>query len=232
MVISPTGPIYRALIERYGQRNICWPIIAYNLEGPSVRFLMIEVNALNRTNEHVLGPFLGPAPYPEYRLDYLADPRPPLPIPLGHDHAWPGPKDIIANLYASSYEFVTTKGGLNTIDIDYVWRTNCGLRGLELTTFYNEMSSRTYAEHLVQRFIEERAGRRGAHQFALQAEVAEKKSIELHLAFVNTEGHSLNVKTDGKVYVILLDRDAARTLHSGQLVCGEYLDFSEWLLEL
>jgi len=232
MAIAPMGPIYSAITKKYGGQSVCWPLMAYDLQEQTIEFLMLEVNALNKINQHISGPFLGPKPYPEYKLDYLSKPRVDLPVPLGHNLPWPGPKDIMDSSFSNSYEYVTIKRGMNTIDVDYIWRTNHGLKGLEVSTFYNEMTDKRYAEHLVREFIEKRAARKGAHQFALQAKIAAETEIDLSLVFANTIGHTLDLRTDGKVYSIHIDPSTAQALHAGNFVQGEFLDFNSWLTQL
>lgn len=139
----------------------------------------------------------------------------------------------MAPQYESSYEFVTKHGGLNTIDIDYAWHGSDGsLFGLETSTFYMKMNTKSYAEHLVQQVIEKRLSRKGAHHLNVLTSVAAKIGIKMSLVFFNVLGHSNTILTDGYVYSIPLNSETAQKLHSGGFVAGDYLPFSEWLSSL
>ena len=225
--------IYDYLIDRYGRENVCWPIIAYDLQTQQVHCILYEVNQENRVNESITKPFFGPVAFPEYRLDYNSSPRSKAPIPLGHQIPWTGPLDILAPQYQCSYEFVTKHGGLNTVDIDYAWHGSDGRSfGLETSTFYMKMNTKSYAEHLVQQVIDKRLSRKGAHHLNVLAQVASKIGIKMSLVFFNVLGHSNAILTKGYVYSIPLDTDAAQKLHSGVFVAGDYLLFSDWLSSL
>lgn len=230
MAISIHPELHQSLRNKYSENNICWPILAYDINSLTVKYILIEVNSKNHVNSSQNESFLGPSPFPEYKLDYTKSPRDQTPIPLGHNRPWSGPKNILSLNYQSSYEFVTTEGGLNTIDIDYVWRTPEGtLYALETSTFYNYMSTEGYAKHLVKRFIEERASRKRAHHFRILAEVASSIGIQMSLVFFNVVGHSNKIRTDGYIYSIPLNIINAKKMHKGIFVEGEYLKFSTWL---
>ena len=199
----------------------------------NVKYILIEVNSQNNVNEMREQPLLGPTPFPEYKLDYTISPRPQIPVPLGHKIPWKGPSGILSTEYNSSYEFVTQRGGLSTIDVDYVWqKPNEELFGLETSTFYMGMRNEKYAEYLVRKFIEKRSSRRGAHHFRILTQAASKIGIEMSLVFFNVLGHSNIINTKGYVYAIPLNITTAQKLHSGIFVKGEYLPFSEWLNSL
>jgi len=225
--------IYNYLKDKYGRENVCWPLIAYDLQTQQVQGILYEVNRGNRVNESITKPFFGSMAFPEYKLDYSSSHRSMVPIPLGHQIPWTGPPDILGPQYESSYEFVTKHGGLNTIDIDYAWHgSNGSLFGLETSTFYMKMNTKSYAEHLVQQVIEKRLSRKGAHHLNVLTHVAWKVGIKMSLVFFNVLGHSNTILTEGHVYSILLDTNTAQKLHSGIFVAGDYLLFSEWLSSL
>jgi len=233
MTIGVHPEIYNHLRAEYGEKNVCWPILVYDLSTLDIQYILIEVNSENNINQIRKRPLLGPAPFPEYKLDYMISPRPRIPTPLGHKIPWKGPSDILLPKYNSSYEFVTQRGGLNTIDVDYVWqKPNGELFGLETSTFYMNMKTEEYTEHLVRRFIEERASRKRAHHFHILSQAASKIGIQMSLVFLNVLGHSKIIRTKGYVYSIPLNVTSAKQLHSGIFVKGEYLLFSEWLNSL
>ncbi|MDH5733882.1 MAG: hypothetical protein OEY88_08900 [Candidatus Bathyarchaeota archaeon] len=233
MTIGAHPEIHNHLRKKYGVENVCWPILVYDLDTKDVDYLIIEVNAKNNVNREIREPLLGPAPFPEYKLDYTISPRHKMPIPLSHKIPWKGSTDILSAKYNSSYEFVTQHGGIYTIDVDYVWKKPNGeLFGLETSTFYMDMRTEKYAEYLVQKFIETRVSRRGAHHLHVLARAASKIGIQMSLVFFNVLGHSNIIKTDGYAYSIPLNITTAQEMHSGVFVKGKYLTFSDWLNSL
>lgn len=233
MTIEFHPQIYNHLRDKYGEKNVCWPILVYDLNTLDVQYILIEVNSKNSVNRMIEEPFLGPIPFPEYKLDYTISPRSKIPVPLGHKIQWKGPPDILSTRYNSSYEFVTQRGGLYTIDVDYVWqKPDGGLFGLETSTFYMNMKTEKYTEYLVRKFIEKRASRKRAHHFHILTQAASKISIQMSLVFFNVVGHSNIIKTDGYVYSIPLNVTTAQKLHSSIFVKGKYLPFSDWLNSL
>lgn len=230
MAIGAHPQVYNYLKEKYGEKNVCWPILAYDLTTQNIQFIIIEVNSKNSVNRKIGNGFLGPDPFLEYKLDYVVTPRPKKPEPLGHTIPWQGPKNIMSTKYSSSYEYVTHQRGLNTIDVDYVWRTPDGeLFGLETSTFFMPMKTEKYAEYLVKKFIEKRVSRKGAHHLHVLAQAASRIGIQLHLVFFNVFGHSNIINPKGYAYSIVLNTTTAHKMHSGTFVKGTYLPFSDWL---
>ena len=233
MTIGVHPEIYNHLRDKYGEKNLCWPILAYDLGTLNVQYILIEVNSKNNVNKLRKQPLLGPTPFPEYKLDYMISPRPRIPTPLGHNIQWKGPLDILSPKYNSSYDYVTQRGGLNTIDVDYVWqKPNGELFGLETSTFFMDMKTEKYTEYLVRKFIEKRASRKSAHHFYILSQAASKIGIQMSLVFFNVVRHTNIIITGGHVYAIPLNVTTAQKLHSGIFVKGEYLLFSEWLNSL
>lgn len=230
MTIGAHPEILSQLRSKYGEKNVCWPILAYDLNTLDVQYIIIEVNAKNNVNRMIEKPLLGPNPFPEYRLDYTISPRQKLPIPLGHKIPWKGSRNILSTSYNSSYEFVTRHGGIYTIDADYVWKKPNGEAfGLETSTFYMDMTTEDYAEYLVRKFIEKRVSRKSAHHLHVLAKAASKIGIQMSLVFFNVFGHSNIIKTEGCAYSIPLNINTAQEMHSGVFVKGKFLPFSDWL---
>lgn len=233
MAIGVHPEIHNHLTKKYGEMNVCWPILAYDLDTQGIQFVILEINAKNDVNRMIRKPLLGPTPFPEYKLDYTISPRSKMPIPIGHKIPWKGPTNVLSTKYNSSYEFVTQHGGMHTIDVDYVWKKPNGeLFGLETSTFFMDMKTENYAEYLVQKFIEKRVSRRGAHHLRVLAKAASKIGIQMSLVFFNVSGHSNIIKTGGHAYSIPLNATTAQKMHSGIFVKGRYLTFSDWLNSL
>lgn len=224
--------LYKYLAAKFGHENVCWPIVAYDLNTQKIQGILFEVNQRNQVNSHITHAFFDSKNFPEYKLDYQRIPRQTTPFPLDHSIPWRGPREILCPEYKSSYEYVVKNRDLNTIDLDYSWRHNACFFGLETTSFFMKMKTEAYAEHLVKQVIEKRLSRKGAHHLNILAQIAEKNSITMSLVFLNVVEHTNLVVTDSYVYLIPLTVENASKLHSGIFVQGKYMPYSEWLTSL
>lgn len=134
-------PIIDALVQRYGDRSLSWPIVLSRSSGDTLAYYY-ERNAQNQINsvgdvrpESISG-------IKSYYLDYLASPRkitPPLPLFNA----------FLSSSFQNSYAFILQQENYSTVDLDYVWYTGDGFRGFELTTFWVPFTSESEARRVV-----------------------------------------------------------------------------------
>jgi hypothetical protein len=236
MTTVQSAEIISQLQLRYGAGSTCWPVILYKDNTLRPLCLTFEVNGKNQTNRGMNGRFFKQGLLPEFFIDYLQKPREIVPL---SGHEWPNPpgQEIINPRFSSTYNWVMNlrNRGLNTIDIDYVWRTSAGQYfGLELSTFYVPMNTVQDARRLVGHFIAKRTAAPHAHQFRILAEVANLQNMQLNLVFANETGRGSNqLNTAGNVFVIPIDRGVAAELHAGKFPINyKFLSYKEWLSSL
>lgn len=223
MAVAPHGAISVYLGTRY-QNNLLWPVIWYrannNLQIESITF---ETNARNTTNTYVTAanPIIQAINTPTYRMDY----QPPnnriailnaLQTP-NYLNAAVSPN--FSDSYQFSSSFVHNTYGISTVDVDYLWQNNQGIQALEVSTFYMPMYDRQRAIQLVQHFINQRAARPGAHQFALLSSAAQNIfNANMRMVFVNTAGrNTTQLLPNSNVIWFDLNQQQAQRMHNGQL---------------
>lgn len=228
--------VINRLTARYGADNVRWPMIFYHADTLKPRFLTFEIIRNNTTNTGMAERFFAQGQLPEYVINYLPPERFILPLtPSG----WIDPpgQEIIAPRYSATYDYIVSprNQSLNTIDIDYVWRSAAHeYFGLELSTFYMPMTGLERAKYLFGKFLEKRAGAERAHQFAILASVAELQKIKLNLVFVNVIRKGSNEhKRDGNVLITSINSENAERLHAGQFPADlRFCSYNEWLESL
>jgi len=210
---KPEKPIVDALVKKYGQQSVVWPIalsdntstLAYIFERNSHNLINAPADTRPHSNVGV----------GEFYLDYTARPR--LVIPND-----PFFSKFIRPQFNNSYDYILSpfNGGYSTVDLDYVWHNGKIFRGFELTTYWVEFSSEAEAKRLVSTMNRRPSwsGPNGAHALQKVAAAAQDLNIEYHMVFANTVGKvGSALKTNGNVLYFPLTAAAVDMLSQGQV---------------
>jgi hypothetical protein len=217
MAIEPHGVFFRDLQTKYGD-NVAWPVVWYSMQGLRIDAITFEVNERNRVNAGLDADadIVQPIELPAFTIDYLENPRQIVPM-----NGAPTPnylQQAIEDRYVSTYDYrARNRLHLATVDVDYLWRSGVANHAMEVSTFYVPMRDRARAEHLVNRFVEERPARLGAHHFHLLVRAAEAMGADMVMVFVNVVDRTPEVVEDGNAFWFPLDAAQATRLHNGQM---------------
>lgn len=219
--------IVQPLIDKYGFRNVIWPIVI--IKDNAVELYIYEKNLafdLNNENDNrpVSSTNLG-----SYFIDYTTDPRIILPPFTELD-------PFVSNTFKCSYDFILTRSDYASVDIDYAWLTPNGWKAIEATTVWMPLSNKQEAERLVRMFTKRPSwqGSNGPHGIRKLISAVNDLSLNYYMVVVNSVNKVSNdIKTNGNAFWFrLTDLNIDRIL-SGYApensLFGTYNDFLEWL---
>ena len=223
-VTSVANPeISRALIAKYHDHNVIWPIVL--IEGNTIRAYLYERTEKNKINAPADSRPQSISGIGSYFLDYSTEPRYITP-------EWKLLRPFVQKPYACSYDYITTSP-YSTVDIDYAWKCGAQWRGIELTTFWVEFVNKARAEDLIAKLCRRPSwrGPHGAHGLRKIVDAAQDLQITPYMVCVNTVGRVSNqYKTNGNTYRFPLShRQIDRLVQCKVPEDGVFCTFSELL---
>lgn len=224
---KPEKPIVDALINKYGETSISWPIILNN-DIKTIAYYY-EKNNQNKINTQEDIRPKSKKNIPSFFIDYTLETR----IICPYDKFF---KPFVEEQHSCSYDYIPTSKYYSTIDLDYVWFTGENFFGFELTTFWVPFTNKAKAEDLISKINRRPSwkGANGAHALRKIVDSAEDLNIEYYMVCVNTVskvGSAIN--TDGNVYFFRLDHKQIDRLEEGaaplNAVFCTFQEFIDWL---
>lgn len=221
-------PIVNCLIDKYGYKNISWPIIL-SKDNETTGYLF-ERNIKNKINSDQDNRPKSSSGIMSYFLDYTCSPRT---INPEADFLIP----FLNKDCSCSYDYVTNNPGFSTVDLDYVWKKNSGYRGFELTTFWVNFDSQERASTLVSKMKKRPSwqGQYGPRAFRKIVDCSADLEIDYYLVCVNTVNKTVgsDINTSGNVYFFRLNHEEIDRLDKGyppenSQFCS-FEDFLSWL---
>lgn len=221
------APIVNELAGKYGKENISWPIVLS--EKDKVIAYLYERNFKNKVNSETGARPLSQAGLPNYSLDYTSSPR-------YVDQSVQFLNNFIDAKYSCSYDYIV-KSSFSTVDLDYVWKTEQGFKGFELTTFFMDFYSMERAAYLISTINRRPSwqGANGAQALHKIVDCADDLGIDYYLVCVNTVSKEVgsDLKTSGNVYFFRLNHDQIERLSNGLPPNGAHFcsfkEFLDWL---
>lgn len=219
-------PIVKELVLKYKLENIVWPIVLS--QDSHTKTYLYERNSKNRINDIDDVRPVSKSGIPDTFLNYESKPRIISPHRDELEH-------LIDECHSCSYDYIINSP-YSTVDLDYVWNTEEGWKGFELTTFYVEFNTKDRAANLVSKINRRPSwqGPNGAHALYKVVEASEDLSIDYYMVCVNTVSKvGSNIRTNGNVFFFPLTRSQIDRLSSGRPPADaefcSFDNFLEWL---
>ena len=211
----PPDFILRHLNGTYNAANVVWPtIVSAVVTGQTIAYAY-DRNARNLINAPGDNRPLSRQGIPNTFLDYTANPRA---LPPGAPRAL-GP--MINGPHQRIYDFMVDRAanqGYTAADIDFVWNTGEGWRGMEFTTFFVPFVDQAEAGRLVSMMNRRPTWQGNNGPIAMHSIINAGADLGLDLVMVcvNTIGRVTDAyRLNGNAYWFPLDANQLRRLQNG-----------------
>ena len=226
MTSSVNEHITEPLIEKYGCQNVIWPIVL--MSDSTIHSYLYEVNDICTINSIDNNRPESATGIQSVFIDYTAKPREIIPLNEGLI-------EIIDEKFSNSYEAILSSKTFNSADLDYIWLTENGWKGMEFTTFYKSFFNRGEAERIIKMMNRRPSwqGKNGPHAIRMLISAAIDLGVSYWMICVNTKGVSNDIVVDGNAYGFPLNNENVDRLIKGQIPLdakfGPFKKLIDWL---
>ena len=214
--LPPPNLIRAPLVKKYGYENVIWPqIVSIRSSSETIAYIY-DRNRWNRTNNRNDNRPTGKSGVPQHFLDYDQKERK---LDPGTPRKF---QQMIDLRFGRLHQFMSSrrpKHPYTAVDIDIVWFDGTNWKGLELSGYENLFEDRPKTEKLVRTTSSRPTwrGPNGAIALKKMIKAAQDLDIELHMAFLNTQGRNTGIyRYDSNAYSFKLTPEQVLLLEEGQ----------------